>query len=131
MTEHKMNWLDSAENFLITIVSRIAPWAAPLAPAYLVARSIQDHFEAPLIVGIAAIIGSIIPLVPFFFLPVTIAMVASVLVAALVLFVVGAYKAHIYVGNPGKSGLEMAVIGTLSALVGYGVGMILRIPSTP
>lgn len=48
-----MKWLDSVENFLITIVSRIAPWAAPLAPAYLVARSIQTHFEAPLIVGIA------------------------------------------------------------------------------
>ncbi len=53
------------------------------------------------------------------------------IIVALVLFVVGAYKAHIYVGNPGKSGLEMAVIGTLSALVGYGVGLILRIPSNP
>jgi len=91
----------------------------------------KQALRSALIVGIAAIIGSLIPLVPFFFLPVNVAMVTSVLVAALVLFVVGAYKAHIYVGNPGKSGLEMAVIGTLSALVGYGVGLILRIPSTP
>jgi len=49
----QLKWLDRLENFLITIVSRIAPWAAPLAPAYLVARSIQDHFEAPVWVGIA------------------------------------------------------------------------------
>jgi predicted membrane protein (TIGR00267 family) len=91
----------------------------------------KQALRSALIVGIAAIIGSIIPLVPFFFLPVNTSMVVSVLVAALVLFVVGAYKAHIYVGSPGKSGLEMAVIGTLSALVGYGVGLILRIPSTP
>ena len=91
----------------------------------------KQALRSALIVGIAAFIGSLIPLVPFFFLPVNISMVVSVLVAALVLFVVGAYKAHIYVGNPGKSGLEMAVIGTLSALVGYGVGLILRIPSTP
>jgi len=91
----------------------------------------KQALRSALIVGIAAIIGSLIPLVPFFFLPVNVAMVTSVLVAALVLFVVGAYKAHIYVGSPGKSGLEMAVIGTLSALVGYGVGLILRIPSTP
>lgn len=47
------SWLDHVENFLIILVSRIAPWAAPLAPAYLVARSMQDHFDAPLWVGIA------------------------------------------------------------------------------
>jgi hypothetical protein len=44
---------DHFENFLIVLVSRIAPWAAPLAPAYLVAHSMRDHFDAPLWVGIA------------------------------------------------------------------------------
>ena len=34
-------------------------------------------------------------------------------VTALVLFAVGAYKARTMVGHPAKSGLEMAVIGTL------------------
>jgi VIT1/CCC1 family predicted Fe2+/Mn2+ transporter len=34
------------------------------------------------------------------------------------------------VGNPGKSGLEMAVIGTLSALVGYVVGALFKVPPT-
>jgi predicted membrane protein (TIGR00267 family) len=81
------------------------------------------------IVGVSAIIGSLIPLMPFFFLPVQTSMILSVVLAAVVLFLVGAYKARIYVGSPGKSGLEMAVIGTLSALVGYVVGALLRTPN--
>lgn len=48
-----MDWLDKIEHFLIILVSRLAPWAAPLAPAYLVARSIQNHFDAPLWAGVA------------------------------------------------------------------------------
>jgi VIT1/CCC1 family predicted Fe2+/Mn2+ transporter len=43
---------------------------------------------------------------------------------------VGVYKARTTVGDPGKSGLEMAAIGTVSALVGYVVGIILKVPAT-
>jgi predicted membrane protein (TIGR00267 family) len=88
-------------------------------------------FKAALIVGGAAIVGSLIPLVPFAFLPVGLSMLVSVLVTALVLFGVGVYKARITVGRPWKSGLEMAVIGTVSALVGYAVGALLKVPVTP
>jgi VIT1/CCC1 family predicted Fe2+/Mn2+ transporter len=55
----------------------------------------------------------------------------SVLVTALVLFAIGAYKARVTVGKPMKSGLEMAVIGTVSALAGYLVGFILKVPPVP
>jgi predicted membrane protein (TIGR00267 family) len=88
----------------------------------------KGALRSALIVGVAALIGSLIPIFPFFFLPVTTSMILSVIVTALVLFVVGAYKAKIYVGSPGKSGLEMAIIGTVSALVGYLVGMLLKVP---
>jgi predicted membrane protein (TIGR00267 family) len=84
--------------------------------------------RSALIVGISAIVGSLIPITPFFFLPIKTSMVVAIVITAVVLFIVGAYKARIYVGNPGKSGLEMAAIGTLSALVGYLVGVILRVP---
>jgi VIT1/CCC1 family predicted Fe2+/Mn2+ transporter len=80
------------------------------------------------VVGVAAVIGSLIPLVPFVFLPVGMSMLVSILLTALVLFVVGVYKAKTMVGHPGKSGLEMALIGTLSALVGYLIGAVLRVP---
>ncbi len=87
--------------------------------------------RAALVVGISAVIGSLIPLVPFAFLPVTTSMWVSVAITALVLFAVGVYKAQMTVGHPIKSGLEMAVIGTVSALVGYLVGALLKLPTTP
>lgn len=87
--------------------------------------------KTALVVGFAAIVGSLIPLVPFFFLPVDVSMVVSIVIAALTLFIVGAYKARITVGHPGRSGLEMAIIGTLSALVGYAVGLFFKVPVVP
>lgn len=87
--------------------------------------------KSALVVGFAAIVGSLIPLIPFPFLPVDISMIIAIVIAALTLFVVGAYKAKVTVGNPGKSGLEMAIIGTLSALVGYLVGLWFKVPVVP
>jgi VIT1/CCC1 family predicted Fe2+/Mn2+ transporter len=70
-------------------------------------------------------------LIPFLLLPVSVGILASILVSALVLFVFGVFKARATVGNPGKSGLELAVIGTVSALVGYAVGLIFKVPVSP
>jgi predicted membrane protein (TIGR00267 family) len=91
----------------------------------------RQAIKSALVVGFSAIVGSLIPLAPFAFLPVGHSMWVAVAVTALVLFGVGAYKARIMVGNPGKSGLEMAVIGTLSALVGYLVGALFKVAPTP
>ena len=90
----------------------------------------KQAWKAALVVGFSAIIGSLIPLAPFIFLDVITSMWVSVLLTALVLFGVGFYKAHMTIGHPGRSGLEMALIGTLSALVGYAVGALLKIPPT-
>lgn len=87
--------------------------------------------RSALVVGFSAIIGSLIPLIPFAFVSVKVAMLLSVIMTAIVLFIVGAYKARVYVGHPGKSGLEMALIGTVSALAGYAVGALLKVPPTP
>lgn len=91
----------------------------------------QTALRSALVVGVAAIIGSLIPLAPFAFLPVRLSMGVSILVAALTLFVVGVYKARVTVGHPGKSGLEMALIGTVSAMVGYAVGLLFKVPASP
>jgi vacuolar iron transporter family protein len=94
----------------------------------LTSMSPGDPAHSAWIVGAAAFIGSLIPLIPFVLLPVGPGMVTSIAVAALTLFVVGVYKARVTVGTPGRSGLEMALIGTLSALVGYAVGLLFRTP---
>jgi predicted membrane protein (TIGR00267 family) len=82
-------------------------------------------------VGLSAIIGSLIPLAPFLFLPVLPSMILSVVITAAVLFGVGVYKAKVMIGNPVRSGLELAVIGTISALAGYAIGVLLKVPPTP
>ena len=86
-----------------------------------------------LVVGIAAVIGSLIPLLPFFFLvllniSINQAILVSLAISALALFIVGAYKAKATVGDWKKSGAEIAVIGIVSALIGYGVGLLFKVP---
>jgi VIT1/CCC1 family predicted Fe2+/Mn2+ transporter len=88
----------------------------------------QQALRIAVVVGFSAIVGSLIPLLPFAFLSVKMSMWASVVIAAVTLFVVGVYKARVTVGHPGRSGLEMAIIGTVSALVGYVVGILLKVP---
>lgn len=97
-----------------------------LAPA-----SRQQALRSAFVVGLSAFVGSLIPLVPFVFLSVVVSMWFSLIVAALVLFAVGVFKAKVMVGHAGKSGLEMALIGTVSALVGYAVGVLLKTPVMP
>lgn len=87
--------------------------------------------RAALVVGISAIIGSLVPLFPFIFWSVSTSMWLSALATALALFAIGAYKARMTVGSPMKSGFEMAVIGTVSALAGYLVGYLLKVPPVP
>ena len=94
-------------------------------------RDRRQALETALVVGVSAIIGSLIPLVPFILLPVVHGMWVAVLITGLTLFGVGAYKARTTVGRPAKSGLEMAMIGTVSALAGYAVGALFKIPPSP
>jgi predicted membrane protein (TIGR00267 family) len=87
--------------------------------------------KAAWVVGLSAIIGSLVPILPFVFLPVSTSMWLSVVVTALVLFAIGFYKARVTVGRPSRSGLEMMLIGTISAMAGYLVGVLLKVPPMP
>jgi predicted membrane protein (TIGR00267 family) len=91
----------------------------------------SQAIRSALVVGFSAIVGSLIPMTPFVFLPVSTSIWISIAVTALVLFTVGAYKARITIGRPWRSGAEMALIGTISALVGYAVGALFKIPTVP
>jgi len=91
----------------------------------------KTAFRAAWVVGLSAVIGSLIPVAPFLFLSVATSMWMSMLVTALALFAIGAYKARMTVGKPMRSGFEMMIIGTLSALAGYLVGVLLKVPPMP
>lgn len=88
----------------------------------------KDALPTSMIVGVSAFIGSFIPLTAFFFLPVKNAILVSLVVSAVTLFVVGYYKAKQTLGRQLlKQGIEMMIIGMASAGVGYLVGSIFKI----
>jgi len=90
----------------------------------LVPVSHRRALVASLIVGASAVVGSLIPLVPFFFVSIGPAIWGSIALAGITLFAFGGLKARWTVGVPWKSGLELAAIGLCSALAGYAVGAL-------
>ena len=80
--------------------------------------------RSALIVGVATIVGSLIPLLPFFFLPRGPALVGAIGLSAVALFFVGAYEAKTSIGDWRRKGLQMTAIGLGAALVGYLVGRL-------
>lgn len=85
------------------------------------AHPVRDAF----VVGVAAIVGSVIPLIPYLFMPIGLALWMTLSISTLVLFVSGAIKGK-YTGiNPFKSAVEMAVVGMTAAIAGYLIGAAL------
>ncbi len=81
-------------------------------------------FKSAFVVFLAAIIGSMIPLIPFFMFPIFTAATISLIVSAIALFVTGAIEARLTVGNWIKKGLELMTIGLLAAFIGFIVGKV-------
>ncbi len=129
------------KGFKGNLLDRIVETVTANKDVWVAVMMAEEHQLAPVdrsqalraawIVGLSAVIGSLVPCVPFLLLPVGTSMWVSVLITAAVLFAIGMYKARVTVGHPGRSGLEMAVIGTLSALAGYVVGVILKVTPQP
>jgi VIT1/CCC1 family predicted Fe2+/Mn2+ transporter len=89
-------------------------------------ESIKPGSEA-VVVGFSSVVGSLVPLVPFFLFTGTTAIAVSLGFSLLVLFGVGAYKGKITLGNWIKSGIEMAIIGFGAAMAGYAIGAYLGV----
>jgi predicted membrane protein (TIGR00267 family) len=84
----------------------------------------REAIKSAFFVLVAAIVGAIIPVIPFIFLPASTAMWISLGVCAVALFGVGLYKSlTLHVGNPFVKGLEMMVIGIGAALIGWAIGL--------
>ncbi|MFA5019931.1 MAG: VIT1/CCC1 transporter family protein [Candidatus Pacearchaeota archaeon] len=92
---------------------------------------LSDEFLNPIksaiVVGLAAIIGSIIPLAAFFFFPINTAIIVSVIISAIALFITGAVEAKINVGNWIKKGIQLMLIGMGAALIGFVIGKVLGV----
>lgn len=88
----------------------------------------KDAIPAAFIVGFSALVGSFIPLTPYFFLPIKEATMLALILSALTLFVVGWIKAEKTIGRQMfKAGIEMTIIGMVSAFIGYFIGFLLQV----
>jgi predicted membrane protein (TIGR00267 family) len=117
------------EQIVTTITSNKQVWVALMMDEELKLAPI-DHratLRAAFIVGLAALVGSALPLVPYTLLDVRLANYVAVAVAAITLFAVGAYKSATTVGSWLWGGIEMSAIGLCAAGIGWGVGLLFRI----
>ncbi|MBS3061592.1 MAG: VIT1/CCC1 transporter family protein [Candidatus Diapherotrites archaeon] len=92
----------------------------------------HDPVKQGFIVGLSAIVGSFVPLVPFFLVPsisIAQAMMLSLGLAGLALFIMGAVKGKLTAQDMWKSGLEILVVGLLAAFAGFLVGAYFGVPS--
>jgi VIT1/CCC1 family predicted Fe2+/Mn2+ transporter len=112
------------EDIVNTITSDVQRWIDVMLAEELKVPPVEESslFKTAVIVGAAAIIGSLIPLLPFFGMSVWMAVWGAVALAGASLFIVGAYKASVTVGVWWKSGLQLLGIGLVTALVSYEIG---------
>lgn len=118
------------DDVVATITSNEEVWLRVMMEQELKLEPVDRKKVIPyaLVVGFSAVVGSLIPLAPFFFLPVVPATWLALTLTAMALFTVGYYKAKTTLGRSFiKQGLEMMVIGMVSALAGYVVGKVLQV----
>ena len=82
----------------------------------------SEVLRSSFLIFVATLVGHLIPLAPFLWLPEPSAVVAAIVLSALVLFGVGVYSGVILIGDWRVSGLRMMVIGLGAAAVGFGIG---------
>jgi VIT1/CCC1 family predicted Fe2+/Mn2+ transporter len=124
---------DFAGQLLEDVVDHVtrheAHWVGIMMAHELQLQPIEEKgvISDALLVGFSAVVGSLVPLAPFFFLPVSTAIFVGLAFTAIVLFAVGVIKARLTIGRPFRSGLQMMIIGLLSALAGYAIGALFEV----
>ncbi len=99
--------------------------------------------RSSILVFLAALIGSFLPLAPFIGVWLAIpgpgdapaalhariiwGSLAAVLVSAIILYAIGWYKAKVTLGRPLRSGLQMTLIGVTSAIAGFGIAWVVTL----
>ncbi|MHB1864892.1 MAG: VIT1/CCC1 transporter family protein [Candidatus Saccharimonadales bacterium] len=87
----------------------------------------RDVYIYSITVGISTLVGALLPLIPYFILPVHIALISSLIMSVIILAAVGVYKAKSTLGNPVKSSIQMVIIGMGAAIAGYLIGLLFKV----
>jgi VIT1/CCC1 family predicted Fe2+/Mn2+ transporter len=124
----------ASKGFTGVLLDRIVETITADPDVWVAVMMSEEHHLSPisrrralssaLVVGLAALGGTLLPLVPFLFLGVRVAVPASVGIAAALLFGVGAYKASQTTSPVLRSALELMTIGLISAFAAWGIGRL-------
>lgn len=117
------------ESIVTTITSDKKGWVNTMMSEELGLRPIDttDVLRSSAVVGVAAIIGAIIPIIPFFLLARATAIPVSLIISTISLFSVGVYEAKVYVGSWWRNGIQMALIGMGAAIAGFAIGKLFHV----
>jgi VIT1/CCC1 family predicted Fe2+/Mn2+ transporter len=115
---------DLLEQVVDTITANRDSWLATMMDEELHLQPVQtpDIVRSSFLIFVATLIGHLIPLVPFLWMPQTPALVVAIVLSAVVLFGVGVYSAVTLVGDWWRSGTRMLLIGLGAAGVGFLIG---------
>jgi VIT1/CCC1 family predicted Fe2+/Mn2+ transporter len=117
---------DLLERVVDTITSNRDAWLATMMDEELHLQPVQSRaiMRSAALITLATLIGHLIPLLPFAWLPRSTALITAFILSAAVLFGVGAYSALTLVGDWRRKGLQMVVIGLGAAAVGFLIGRL-------
>lgn len=110
-------------------------FARVLKPKGKKIHDVKDHLkelddkrpiQASMVMFFSYFVGGSVPVFPYFFLPPTSGLVMSVFLTVIALFIVGAVKGKIVGVSALRSGLEMMVVSTVAAGVGFVIGRVAR-----
>ena len=87
----------------------------------------QNPVQAALAAGISTAIGAIVPVVPFFWLQGTTAVIAAAAVSLVAHFLVGAAKSLFTLRTWWAAGLEMTAAGVIVGGVTFGAGLLFHV----
>jgi vacuolar iron transporter family protein len=84
----------------------------------------KDPAKESLSMGLSYVLGGMVSLLFFLFLPPLVAILPAVIISLAFLFVVGFFKGKIVEVNPFRSGIEMMSISASAAAIGYTIGKL-------
>jgi vacuolar iron transporter family protein len=117
---------DLLERVVETITANRDAWLATMMDEELHLQPVEtpDILRSAIVITGATLIGHLIPLLPFVWLPRTTALILAIVLSALVLFGVGSYEAVTLVGDWRKKGIQMVMIGLGAAAIGFLIGRL-------
>lgn len=117
---------DDLEHIVRIISSDKERWVQVMMNEELNLQDVSEvsPIRSALFMGGSFLTTALIPLIPFFFLPVMQALFLAIILTAIAQFLVGALKTLVTGKNWLSSGIEMVVIGLIAAGLSYFIGTL-------